>query len=189
MNDMFGRMVTFLIGIVFTIFVPLTIVNLKMDDARQTIIDDAVVEFVDNARASGEITPNSYVELTKKVDSAQPMCDIDIIYESASMIPWEDDSGNITYKRALQSYTRKDIVDYMYNAVDTNGVTLTDGAGNTVYRADPVEYPLREGGYLTVKVQNTTPTPGMKMLSLFIPGAGHSTLYTVYGGYVGNNRF
>jgi hypothetical protein len=51
-----------------------------------------------------------------------------------------------------------------------------------------VAYELKEGDYLKVVVYNTTPTLGDRLLSVFFMSAADSkTLFTSYGGYVGNN--
>lgn len=191
MTDIFGRLFTFLFGTIFLFMVPLTIVNLKLDDVRQTEIDDAVVEFVDNARASGKITDTAYRTLTTRVDSAFARCDIDILYESseASPTPVYSDSGALTgYKstRILLGYSKEDITDYIYYVTDDYGKVVTDGAGHKQGLTEFKDFPLKEGGYLTVRVTSRAPTPGAEMLSLFLPGYKGDAIYTSYSGYVGN---
>ena len=205
MSDIFGRMMAAIAGVVLMFMVPLTIIMLKQDEAKQTVIDDAVVEFVDNARASGEITPNAYAQLMHKINSAQP-CDVTITYESSVEVPGADN----TYKRNLQLYSNEDILSYMYFMVDNNGNPVKvrqrvrdssqpdgyarDEYGNYRYvyvernRTTPIEFPLREGGYLSVTASNKNSTPGTQMMRMFIPRYAGKNIYSTYSGYVGNRK-
>ncbi len=188
MPDVVGRMFAFLLGVVMMFMVPLTIIMLKQDDTKQALIDDAVVEFIDNARAAGEITPTAYRQFVKRVNDAHGGCNIDIVYESAMETPEPLDSdgnpvamtGHATerygYKRSLQAYTTKDIIVYMFGQ--------TDGAGNVLTQ----DFPMREGGYISAKVENRTSTPGTQMLRMFLPQYTGKAIVSSYGGYVGNNK-
>ncbi len=175
MSDILGRLVTFLFGAVLLFIVPIMLIAVKQDDTKQTHLDDAVVEFVDNARAAGEITPDAYEQLTKRVDQAHQQCKIRMEYQSVYEYPVEttiDGINTYTFQRYLQSFNKEDITREMY-----------PGGGN-----QPHSFALREGGYLHVDVTNITPTLGTKMLRLFLPGYAGRTLLASYGGYVGNNK-
>ena len=205
MPDVFGRIVTFLFGTVLLFMVPLTLIMLKQDDTKQALWDDAVVEFVDNARASGEITPASYIELTQKIDAAHQGCDLKITYEASRQTPdpiykKKADGTNelgpdgkpiitgYTYKRSLEAYTKEDITDYMYYKTDNFGRVIRDASGRKIENDPAIDFPLKEGGYLTVQAKNKKPTPGTQMLRMFIPGYNGKTLVSSYSGYVGNNK-
>ncbi len=210
MNDILGRLASFLLSAIVLFIVPIMLIAVKQDDTKQTIIDDAVVEFVDNARASGQITAQSYQRMCTKVDSAQEACKIDINYDSAisysvpvdkngNRIP-TDQYGNVSSSytgavfyqtvSATESYNKDAIIDRIYNVTDAKGDP--DYSSGTAVARDPAEgtvpFELREGGYLTVTVQNTAPTMGTKFVRLFIPFYEGKTLLSSYSGYVGNTR-
>ncbi len=191
MSDIFGRLIMYLGGTVFLFIVPIMIILLKFDDVRQTEIDDAVVEFVDNARASGKITDTSYRTLTTRVNTAFSRCDIDIFYESsqAAPVPVYSGSGAVTgytTDRVLLGYSKEDITDYIYFVTDDYGKIVTDAAGHKQNLDSYKDFPLKEGGYISVRVISRAPTPGSEMVRLFLPSYQGNTLYSSYSGYVGN---
>lgn len=192
MPDVFGRMVTFLIGVVMLFMIPLTIIMVKQDDTKQALLDDAVVEFVDNARASGEITPTAYRQFVKRINDAHQVCNISITYESSMQTPEKkySPSGGVSgygYKRGLQAYTKEDITNFMFYKTDNYGKLVLDASGRPI-TIEPVDFPLKEGGFLSVRVVNETPTPGTQMLRMFLPRYAGKTLLASYSGYVGNNK-
>ena len=194
MQDVLGRLVTFLFGSILLFMVPLTIILMKQDDIKQTIIDDAVVEFVDNARASGEITPLAYQQMVNKVNAAQTRCDISIIYESATQAPRpvENAYGGVDhfdgYEKVMKAYTKNDIANYMYYETDDYGRLIKNPVTHDYIPINPKAFPMKEGGYISVKVMNTTPTPGTQMLRFFLPRYTGKTLVSSYSGYVGNSK-
>lgn len=185
--DGVGRLFTFLFGTIFLFMFPLTLINLKVDDMRQVEINDAVVEFVDNAKASGEITSLGYTQLVSRVAAAYPKCDISIVYEQSIASPVEKADGTFGVKRTLFSYDRQNITDYIYYETDNYGNVIVDGSGHKVNRTELADFPLKQGGYLTVTVKSKDITPGTGMVRLFLPGYTGNTLYTCYSGYVGNS--
>ncbi len=183
--DVVGRLFTFLFGTIFLFMVPLMIINLKVDEVRQVEIDDAVVEFVDNAKASGKITDMTYTELVTRIAAAYPKCEVGIIYEQSIVVP-EAVGDGYKAKRELYSYDRQHITDYIYYETDDYGNVITDINGHKINRAELKDFPLQQGGYLTVTVKSKSSTPGNEMVRLFIPGYRGNALYTTYSGYVGN---
>ena len=193
MGDSFGRIITILIGVVLMFFVPLTIISVKQDDTKQALIDDAVVEFVDNARAAGEISPSGYKQFVDRINAAHQVCNINIAYEASHEVPVPrvDAGGNIIgydYKRALQTYNADDITNYMFYETDPAGNVKKNASGYPIDLQPPIDFPLKEGGYLAVEVTNITPTLGTQMLRLFLPRYTGTALISSYSGYVGNNK-
>ncbi len=196
MEDSFGRLFTFIFGTILLFMAPLTIIMVKQDDVKQTLIDDAVVEFVDNARASGEITPTSYSQFINRVNSVQNLCDISIVYESTMQAPKPvyDSTGTTIesfdgYTKMMKAYTKEDIANYMFYETNEHGEPIKNAITHDyIALAEPEIFPLKEGGYISVKVINTTPTPGTKMLRMFLPRYAGKTLVSSYSGYVGNTK-
>lgn len=193
MGEMLGRLITWFVAVIVMFIVPITLQAVKQDDMKQAVIDDAVVEFVDNARASGEISPTQYLNFMSRVNAAHKKCDVQIYYEASNVTPIPEtnaagDHTGYTYKRALQTYGIDDITGYMFYETDAYGNVIRNASGFPQDRDEQRDFPLKEGGYLSVKVVNVTPTLGTQMARLFIPQYGGTTLLTSYGGYVGNNK-
>ena len=208
MYDILGRLASFLLSAVVLFIVPIMLIAVKQDDTKQTIIDDAVIEFVDNARASGQITAQAYQTLCTKVDSAQEACKIDITYDSAISysVPVDEHgnrintdangnipssySGTVFYETisATEAYSKADIIDRIYNETDSNGDPIYNSMGVGTPKTHTTPFDMREGGYLSVRVENTAPTMGTKFIRLFIPFYEGRSLLSSYSGYVGNTR-
>ncbi len=176
MGDSLGRLASFFLSAVVFFIVPITIIALKQDDMKQTMVNDAVVEFVDESRAAGQITYNNYVKMYKTIGAAQEKCEIEINYKSAFEYPVFG-PGNVVagYERHYKAYNKTDIL---------NAMQIIDPAHPANNKWEPFE--LKEGGYLNVSVKSTTPTLGTKMFRLFVPQYGGREIATSYGGYVGN---
>lgn len=172
MDDIIGKLFIMIIGSIALFIIPLTITAQRQDATKQTSIDDAVVEFVDNARASGEITPEGYRKMCTKIDNAHKTCHIEIEYKIAYEAPDTLNPATNTWSthRLLDEYNTKDILTYMFP--DTGG--------------DERIYKLKEGGFLSVTVDNVSPTLGAQMMKLFVPSYTSHNLHTSYSGYVGN---
>ena len=179
MQDIVGKFFIIIIGAIFLFFVPVTIVALKQDNTAQVYIDNAVSEFVDNARASARITPEAYEKLVQKIDAAQPGCNIQIIHSSRYITPDQDNAeykidGTDTYEYTShqEDFFKEDILKDMF----------MKGGSDT--RND---YLLKNGDYLKVIVDNNdAPTLGARLLGSISSKYDQNTLYTSYGGYIGN---
>ncbi len=172
MGDVLGRIFMAIFGCILLFIMPVLLIAQKQDVLAQEYIDNAVVEFVDNARATGKITPRAYEKLCNSVDSAHMLCEIHITHSAAYTVPSDirpDGSWDTEVYR--YDYIKEDILEKMYPPT-----------------GDDVDYQLKNGDYLKVEVQNVTPTLGIKMLRLFTTKPNDTSLYTSYGGYVGNNK-
>lgn len=160
----FSTMIAGFLAIVTLIFMPVMNVALQADNVSQNVIDNAVQEFVDDSRSSGKITAHEYEKMMDSINRAQPLCDIHITCGHKKYVP--DVSGTV--------------MDYH----DENGETVILDSLYTD-SGETSDYLLKKGDYLHVTVKNTTPSNGMKILSLFIPSSkSATTIYTTYGGYV-----
>ncbi|MBR5360873.1 MAG: hypothetical protein IK123_08295 [Lachnospiraceae bacterium] len=174
MGDTLGKIFVGLFGCVLMFIVPVLLAAQKQDTVAQQYIDNAVVEFVDNARAAGKITPAAYEKLCRNVDMAHLICEIRITHSAAYTVPTnviDPDTGffeTVTYRN---DFIKEDILAQMYPDV-----------------GDDRDYQMKNGDYLKVEVQNVSPTLGSRMLRIFTTNQKDSTLFASYGGYVGNNK-
>lgn len=169
MGDTLGRIFVAFFGCIAMFLVPVMLIAQKQDTVSQSYIDNAVVEFVDNARAAGKITPEAYEKMCNKIDTAHLICEVRIVHSAAYTVP--KGSGPLYETETYRfDYNKDEILNVMYPPVGDN-----------------IDYQMKNGDYLKVEVQNTTPTLGSRMFRLFQNKSADTTLFASYGGYVGNN--
>ncbi len=174
MGDVLGKVFGAFMGCLLMFIVPIMLIAIKQDTVKQSYIDNAVVEFVNNARATGKITPESYEKLCMDIDAAHLLCEINIKHSSAYTVPTDvvdPDTGFHEVATYRTDYTKQEILSIIYPSAGEN-----------------VDYRMKNGDYLSVEVRNTSPTLGTRLLRVFQERAGDTTIYSSYGGYVGNNR-
>lgn len=169
MADAFGKIMAIIFCVFALFFLPLTIVALKMDNTSQAYIDDAVVEFVDNARATAIITDSSYEELCSRIDAVQGNCTIKITH-SSKYITLDSASGELITQ--YYDYTKDDILKTIYTV-----------------SGDNEKYKMKNGDFISVTVYNNSPTLATQLYRMIMPSYNQSgvSIYTTYSGYVGNN--
>lgn len=167
MSESFGRIVAIVMGVLIMFYLPLLVIGLKADNTTQAQIDNAVVEFVDNARATGRISPEAYEHLCAKIDMVQPFCEIEITHSGQFSILNEIGETEISY----YDTAKLDILDYMYPPTGENRY-----------------YEMKNGDFLNVTVYNTKATLGTKIYRFIMPmyAPNETVIYTTYSGYVGN---
>ncbi len=174
MGDVLGKIFSAFFGLIIMFIVPVMIIAQKQDTLRQSYIDNAVVEFVDNARSSGKITPQAYENLCYKIDTAHLLCDINITHSSAYTVPtevYDPDTGYYEVATYRVDFTKEEILDVIYPL-----------------SGDNCDYQMKNGDYLSVDVKNISPTLGSRMYRFFQNKSSDITLFTTYGGYVGNYK-
>ncbi|WP_026659211.1 hypothetical protein [Butyrivibrio sp. AC2005] len=173
MGDVLGRVFAAFFGCIIMFIVPIMLIAQKQDTIRQSYIDNAVVEFVDKSKVAGKITPEAYEKLCYDVDTAHLLCEINITHSSAYTVPTEvidPDTGYHEIATYRVDYTKEEILNVLYPASGDNR-----------------DYRMKNGDYLSVEVKNISPTLGTRLSRLFQTKSSDITLFTSYGGYVGNN--
>lgn len=210
MGDILGKVFVGIMAAFLMFFLPIMLIATKQDTLKQNYIDSAVVEFVDNARGAGKITPEAYEMLCRKIDNAHNYCEIEIEHSSKYTAPMVcqkdgvdeipnypghffskgDYIGHIVLNSSgspeMEGGTYK-YADYEYEThrVDFSREEITD----YIYENAPAtqDYKLKNGDFLSVKVQDATPTLGARMRGMFFGRYDQKTIFTSYGGYVGNS--
>ena len=59
MGDIVGKILVIIVGFSMMFYIPVMVLSLRQDTTTQAYVDNAVVEFVDDVRGSGKITPES----------------------------------------------------------------------------------------------------------------------------------
>lgn len=176
MHDIIGKFAIIFFGIPLMFYFAITFIAVKMDNTSQSYIDNAVVEFVDNARATAKITPEAYEDMYDKICSAHPMCEVKLIHSAKYVVPgeYDDVTGKYSIEPYMEDFTTDYILEKMY-------------PGLYGYSPDEdYDYILKEGDYIKVTVSNTTPTLGGRLVGLILPSYNQLSLFSSYGGYVGN---
>lgn len=167
MSDAFGRIVAIIASVFVLFFLPMIIVTQKMDNTAQAYIDNAVVEFVDNARATGVVSPQSYEKMCREIDTIQSNCLIEIRHSSRQAV-----SDGTEIEIQYYDYFKDDILAVMYPPAGANQ-----------------KYKMKNGDFISVTVYNKTPTLGTRLYRMIMPLYNPSgvTIYSTYSGFVGNN--
>lgn len=164
MTDIIGKLFLIPIVCVLLYIMPALIITLKQDDVSQGMADKAVETFVDNAKATGKISPNEYLALCNDIDKTGLQCQIELNVSKKFTRP--EGTGYETYS---ELYNKDEIVKEMFPP-----------SGENKY------YPLKQGDYIEVRVRNTAPSLGVKIANMLYFHDIIPVVYSDYGGYVGN---
>ncbi len=167
MSDSIGHIFAFLGGIFLLFFLPVLVLTRESDIVSQNVIDNAVVEFTDNARGTGVITADAFEKMVRKIDAVQPNCVITITHESKYAIL---NGSNV--ETHYRHYNKMEILETIYPP------------GGPVSK-----YEMKNGDGLTVTVYNSSPTLATRFYRIIAPGSNPKgiTIYSNHSGMVGNN--
>ena len=174
MGDVLEKVFGAFMGLILMFIVPIMLIAIQQDTVKQSYIDNAVVEFVSNARSSGKITPQAYEKLCQDIDAAHLLCEIKITHSSAYTVPTDvidPETGYYEVATYRTDYPKEEILDVIYPTTGDNR-----------------DYRMKNGDYISVEVKNISPTLGMRLFRTFSSRGSDMTLFSSYGGYVGNNR-
>lgn len=164
MSDIIGKIFLIPIACVLLYILPAMIIATKQDDISQGMIDKAVVSFVDNAKATGKVSPEQYITMCNDIDKTGLQCHISLIVSKKFAIP----QGN-RYETLHEDYIKEEITEEMFPSTGENK-----------------DYLLKHGDYIEVEVKNTAPSLGLKLANMLYQRKTDNVVYTTYGGYVGN---
>ena len=181
MGDLVGKILVMIVGFSMLFFIPMMVLALKQDTTTQAYVDNATVEFVDDIRGSGKITPLAYETFAKKIYSAVPHAEIEIYHEALYMTGSTDflvAGYDTTHNYEAAVFDKEDILAAMYG---------TEASG--YYDDEHLKsYELKKGDHIKVSCYNVTPTLGGRLLGSILPKYdGRRAIFASYGGYVGNN--
>ena len=164
MDDIFGRIVAGILAAFVLIFLPLTVVSLKNENTAQAYIQNEIVRFIDDARATGSISVEAYEDLCYTIDKLQPLCEIKIVHSES-------------YEVTEDGYT--DVYYYEYH---TNEVL------DSMYADEKGRYRMKQGDFIKISVHNTTPTLATRLYRVInFSYHNDTTIFCTYSGYVGND--
>lgn len=172
---MFDHLVTpfvYAFGMFFTFYAIASIFLTKLDTDAQNYCDDAVHEFVDTARSSGYISPQSYVNMVRKMHNTGNLYDITICHESAVTYPTADENNNTqkgSYADSNNAHYQNEILAVLFPESEPDGI-----------------YVLKNGDSLKVSYSVKKPTVSSELINKFTTHALTKTIQGSYEGYVGS---
>ncbi len=166
--------VNYVVGIFLVAILGIGTLCLKMDSNAQSLCNDAVVEFVDKARASGYISAESYTEMMQRINATNNLYQVSFRHESKTSVPQTNDAGQTTgdVVNAYNAYYQDEILGYIF-----------EGDGSAGFH----NYPLKNGDYIQVTFELKEPTLATRIVTFFSARAP-KTISGSYGGYVGSTE-
>jgi ABC-type glycerol-3-phosphate transport system permease component len=184
MDDVFGRIFSYLV-IIFAMFViPLVWIFNNADMTQQSYISEQVQTFTSKARSTGCITKDEYRQFAENIGACGNAYQIKILHESKVSTPLEDKDGNTIknkYRTSFRSYNLDDIV----NTIEGLG---NDGEPGTLDDETPSDYIMKDGDYITVSVKSVNSTEGSALLGMLSGHASGIKIVASAGGMVGNTQ-
>lgn len=168
MGEHIGKIAAGIFSVLVMFYMIISSLALKQEYTTQTYVDNAVQEFVDNARAAGKISDDAYEHMIFQLDQVVDCCRVEIELESKYCVL--DDTG--TAQTYLFTNTKDEILDYIYTETGENR-----------------DYALQIGDFLKVTVYNETPTFATRICRLVLPNynPNNASIFFTYSGFVGNN--
>ena len=163
--------VIFLSAILVFIFTLMTMSD-RTDDVAQLVVETATVDFVDNARSTGKITPDEYNTFIQTLNSTGNTYDVEI-----EVRVLDENPG----KKTSQT-ERTTIGENVYYSVYTSQIldVVSPDSGT------PKTYALKEGDFITARVRNVSQTLSQQLKNFFYTIVGND-VYTIaaeHGGIV-----
>ena len=167
-----SRPIIFSFGLLIITIFTVQIFYTKLDQNVQSYVDDAVTDFVNDSCASGYISPENYLEMTRRINNTGNLYNLSMIHEAKVVMPYVSESGEEkigSYVVSNNTYNLQEILDEMFPTTDTSYYN----------------YPLNNGDYIKVTLTLKAPTPAGRLFSM-LSGQEVKTILFSYGGYVGN---
>lgn len=194
--DVIGKTLAAVFGITFMALLIVLVFSTKIDQNAQTYLNNAAEEFVDNACASGYISPGAYQELMNRVGATGNLYNVNIIHQSKTIQPkvktdstgkslvGSDGKAVVETGSYVQSYNTYNL----FGTRDSSGALIEKGILDYMFPETGTEYhsyPLKNGDYLQISITLKNPTLGAQLASA-VTATPVKTIAITYGGYVGS---
>lgn len=159
--------------LVITVFT-IQVLYIKLDQNVQSYVDDAVTKFVNDACASGYISPENYLKMARKINNTGNLYNLSIIHEAKVVMPYVKEDGSEvkgSFVISNSTYNKEEILGEMFPTNTT----------------DYYNYRLNNGDYVKVTLNLKEPTPAGRLFSFFSK-TELKTIAFSYGAYVGNQE-
>ncbi len=173
-DDNVGKVVLYVFGIILLFILPLLLIFNNNDITEKSYLNNKVKTFVDEARESGYVSPESYRNFVTDITSIGETYEITMIHKQKTVVP-NRTPGKGDYVVSYNYYNKDDILKYMYG-------TLDDG------RDYEKAYSMNEGDFFKVVVVANNPSKGSSFFTSFMHMPGGIKMSASAGGYVGNTH-
>lgn len=172
MGESYGKIVAYIIAILFMTLVPTMLILQKSDDMTQNYVDHKLQEYVDTCRETGQISESAYQRFIENLARTGYGYTITMTCYSKQAIP-----NTITDNSSVQitsGYTEK----WMPTSDLEIEYSLTHNSDG-IYR-------MKQGDYLEVVIECKDTTASTKIFRTLTLGvAAPRTIESRYGGYIG----
>lgn len=178
MDDIVGRIFSYVAGILFMFFVPLSISMLISDNVTQRYVENSLERFKDVCLTSGEISEENYERLISNLSSSGYVYDIKIEHYECS-----------SYSQTGHSLTAGNYLGHGHDEIieQITARITTDSNGNSVI-VSGTPYKMNNGDYLKITVSSKDDTYGSKIANAFTFGAlSKNKVYGMDSGMVRAN--
>lgn len=165
MEDILGKVISIIIAIMVLLFAPVMLIAIKTEDAVETFVEAKTVEFVDQSRTTGMITPENYLTYANSIGTTGNYT-IQLEHRAKVAFP-DEESSDASYTIGFRAFFRDEILNEMFDNNESN------------------DYLMSNGDYLTVTVTSQAHSFTNSFMRLFT-GQDATGVSISYGGYVGN---
>lgn len=179
MGETFGKIISLIIAVVLLFVFPVLNMFENQDDTTKVLVLTETTKFVDSVRNLGYITPNMYLEFTKKLSATNNIYSIEMEHYHTTYDPIYDDP--------MVASTFKDDFNVNYRATYTKGIMSTlfpdTPSSETIYK-------LSKGDYFALRVVNKNKTVATKIQEMvFNANLGTAKIIVRYGGMVKDENY
>lgn len=167
-----SRPIVYTIGIFAMTIAIIQMFFIKLDQTSDAYINDAITDFVQDSCASGYISPENYLKMTRRINNTGNLYQLNLIHEAKVVMPLVKEDGTEelgSYVRSNNTYNKDEILGEMFPADTT----------------EYYNYPLNNGDYIKVTLSLKEPTPAGKLFSFFSKHEINTIAFS-FGAYVGN---
>lgn len=175
MDDILGRVFSYILLIFGLFFVAPLFVFLNADITTRNYVNTCVNEFTEEARAGGVITKADYNQLVNRLTASGDTYIITMEHKSKILVPDED--GN--YQTVYESHPTNEILSILFGY----GSDGEPGSADDVPEGE--DYVMKNGDYLTITAKSNSPSIGTRFYSGIRFQSGGIKLRASAGGIVG----
>lgn len=169
MGDSLITVIAIMLASVLMFVFPMMSIAERNDDVSLSTVQAAVVEFVDNTRATGKLTMKNYDSLMQKINATGNTYDIDMELQLRDVNPGKKGLSVEVNKIGENLYYSK------YKSQIMAELSATESNGEII---------LKEGDFISVKATNTNTTIS-QMLKNFFYNLSDNNTYNIAAQHSG----
>lgn len=166
MQDTYGRIVSFIMAVIFMTLVPAMLILNYSDSVVTSYVNNTIEEFVDTCRKTGCVSEDAYYLMLDKLSGTGYTFQTDITCSTKTNYP--------------------DGENYLTDWFPHNNQDVMEGIASIVGGNPNSTYPLNEDDYITITVKSIEEATSSVMSRFVTLGTGgEKHIICTYSGYVG----